>query len=186
MLDIEIAALCRARDPAALEAMAEQYGAYCHTVARNVLGSDHDAEECVNGAYLAVWNAFPSANPPRLLPYLAKTTRNIALHRLERERAQKQDSRMDLVLDELAEALPGGRDPADEAEGAALMEAVNDFLRQKAKKTERALFLRRYFWGDSIGDLQARTGFSESKIKSQFQRTRKRLRAYLEERGLLP
>lgn len=186
MLDLEIVALCRGRDPAALEAMEEKYGAYCHRVAVNVLGSDHDAEECVNDAYLAVWNAIPPADPPRLLPYLAKTTRNIALHRLERERARKRDSRMDLVLDELAEVLPGGRDPADEAEGAALMEAVNDFLRHKAKKTERALFLRRYFWGDSIGDLRALTGFSESKIKSQLMRTRKRLRAYLEERGLLP
>ena len=186
MLDAEIVALCARRDPGAVEAMAEKYGAYCHQVARNVLGDDRDAEECVNDAYLAVWNAVATADPPKLLPYLAKTTRNIALHRLEHNAAQKRDSRMDLVLDELAEVLPGGTDPADVAEGAALMEAVNAFLRCKARKAERALFMRRYFWGDSIAELCAETSFSESKVKSQLHRTRKRLKAYLEERGLLP
>ena len=64
-------------------------------------------EECVNDAYLAVWNAIPRAQPQNLLAYLAKTTRNIALRRLEHDQAQKRDSRLHLLLDELAEVLPG-------------------------------------------------------------------------------
>lgn len=113
--DQEILALGQARDQEAIAAMAEKYGAYCHTVARNVLGNDADAEECVNDAYLAVWNAIPRAQPQNLLAYLAKTTRNIALRRLEHDQAQKRDSRLHLLLDELAEVLPGEGSVEDEA-----------------------------------------------------------------------
>lgn len=88
--DRDILALCRARDQQAIAAMADQYGAYCHKVAQNILGDPADAEECVNGTYLAVWNTIPPAEPQQLLPYLAKVTRNIALHRLEYNQAQKR------------------------------------------------------------------------------------------------
>ena len=81
--DQEILSLCRARDQRAIAALAEKYGAYCHTVAHNILGDHPDAEECVNDAYLAVWNGVPSAPPRSLLAYLAKVTRNIALKRLD-------------------------------------------------------------------------------------------------------
>lgn len=88
--DQEILSLCRARDQRAIAALAEKYGAYCHTVAHNILGDHPDAEECVNDAYLAVWNGVPSAPPRSLLAYLAKVTRNIALKRLEHNQAQKR------------------------------------------------------------------------------------------------
>ena len=168
--DQEILSLCRARDQRAIAALAEKYGAYCHTVAHNILGDHPDAEECVNDAYLAVWNGVPSAPPRSLLAYLAKVTRNIALKRLEHNQAQKRGDRFYLLLDELAEVL---------------MEAINDFLKTKTDRGERQLFLRRYFWGDSIGELTVLFRHSESKVKSQLFRTRQRLRGYLEERGLL-
>lgn len=181
----EILALCQARQQQALTAMAEKYGSYCYTVAYNILADHHDAEECVNDAYLAVWNAVPQAAPQSLLAYLAKTTRNIALKRLEHDRAQKRDSRFDLLLDELAEALPGEDSVEDEVAQREIMAAINDFLRRRAKPAERQLFLRRYFWGDAIGELTVTFRSSESKIKSQLFRTRQRLRRYLEERGLV-
>ena len=183
--DQDILALCHAREPQAIAAMAEQYGAYCHRVAHNILGNPSDAEECVNDAYLAVWNAIPGASPAHLLPYLAKTTRNIALKRLEHNQAQKRDSRLNVLLDELAEVLPSEESVEDAMLQRELMGAINDFLRHKASRTERILFLRRYFWGDSIGDLCVAFRFSESKVRSQLFRTRGRLRSYLKERGLL-
>lgn len=100
--DQEILDLCRTRDQRAIAAMEFQYGAYCHKVAVNILGNFHDAEECVNDAYLAVWNAVPPAQPRSLLAYLAKTTRNIAINRLEHNQAQKRDGGYYLLLDELA------------------------------------------------------------------------------------
>ena len=183
--DQEILDLCRAGDQQAIAAMEEAYGSYCYKVALNILGDHHDAEECVSDAYLAVWNAIPAAEPGNLLAYLAKTTRNIALKRLAYHHAQKRDSGIVLVLDELAEVLPARGTAEDAVAEGLLMQAVNDFLRYKASKVERNLFLRRYFWGDSIADLRKRFGYSESKTKSILHRTRTKLRAYLETRGVL-
>ena len=145
--DQEILDLCRAGDQQAIAAMEEAYGSYCYKVALNILGDHHDAEECVSDAYLAVWNAIPAAEPGNLLAYLAKTTRNIALKRLAYQQAQKRDSGIVLVLDELAEVLPARGTVEDAVAEGLLMQAVNDFLRYKASKVERNLFLRRYFWG---------------------------------------
>ncbi|MFR1233321.1 MAG: RNA polymerase sigma factor [Evtepia gabavorous] len=116
---------------------------------------------------------------------MAKVTRNIALKRLEHNQAQKRGDRFYLLLDELAEVLPGEDSVEDAVAQRELMEAINDFLKTKTDRGERQLFLRRYFWGDSIGELTVLFRHSESKVKSQLFRTRQRLRGYLEERGLL-
>lgn len=184
--DKKLVALLFARDPQAIELMADQYGAYCLTVAQNVIGDPQDAEECVSDAYLAVWDAVPPAEPTQLLAYLAKTTRNLALDRLAHRQAQKRDDRVAVLLSELEEVLPGGVDPEDTVAERELISLIDRFLREKARRQERLLFARRYFWGDSIAELQARFGGSESKLKSQLHRTRTRLRRYLEEGGVLP
>ena len=185
MEDGKIIDLYWARSQQAIEASQEKYGVYCHAIARRILEREEDAEECVNDAYLAVWNGVPSAPPRSLLAYLAKVTRNIALKRLEHNQAQKRGDRFYLLLDELAEVLPGEDSVEDAVAQRELMEAINDFLKTKTDRGERQLFLRRYFWGDSIGELTVLFRHSESKVKSQLFRTRQRLRGYLEERGLL-
>lgn len=183
--DQDILEMCQARQQQALKAMEEKYGSYCYTVARNILGDHRDAEESVNDAYLAVWNAVPGALPKSLLPYLAKTTRNIALKRLERDQAQKRGDRYYVLLDELSEVLPSEESVEEKVAQKEIMEAINEFLRHKATQTERALFLRRYFWGDSLGELAVTFHSRESTLKSQLFRIRQRLRKYLEGRGLL-
>ena len=149
--DQEILSLCQARDQRAIAALAEKYGAYCHTVAHNILGDHPDAEECVNDAYLAVWNGVPNAPPRSLLAYLAKVTRNIALKRLEHNQAQKRGDRFYLLLDELAEVLPGEDSVEDAVAQRELMEAINDFLKTKTDRGERRalsapVFLGRFHW----------------------------------------
>ena len=151
LTDQEILALGQARDQEAIAAMAEKYGAYCHTVARNVLGNDADAEECVNDAYLAVWNAIPRAQPQNLLAYLAKTTRNIALRRLEHDQAQKRDSRLHLLLDELAECVAGSESPETELLRKELTASLNRFLRKLPEK-DRTVFLLRYYYAGTKED----------------------------------
>ena len=185
MEDTDIIQLYWARDEGAIAATDEKYGTLCRSLSHNILASREDAEECVNDAYLAVWNGVPNAPPRSLLAYLAKVTRNIALKRLEHNQAQKRGDRFYLLLDELAEVLPGEDSVEDAVAQRELMEAINDFLKTKTDRGERQLFLRRYFWGDSIGELTVLFRHSESKVKSQLFRTRQRLRGYLEERGLL-
>ena len=185
MEDNQIIDLYWARDQRAIDETSGKYGGFLLQLAWNILRSHADAEECVNDAYLAVWNGVPSAPPRSLLAYLAKVTRNIALKRLEHNQAQKRGDRFYLLLDELAEVLPGEDSVEDAVAQRELMEAINDFLKTKTDRGERQLFLRRYFWGDSIGELTVLFRHSESKVKSQLFRTRQRLRGYLEERGLL-
>ena len=185
MEDNQIIDLYWARDQRAIDETSGKYGGFLLQLAWNILRSHADAEECVNDAYLAVWNGVPNAPPRSLLAYLAKVTRNIALKRLEHNQAQKRGDRFYLLLDELAEVLPGEDSVEDAVAQRELMEAINDFLKTKTDRGERQLFLRRYFWGDSIGELTVLFRHSESKVKSQLFRTRQRLRGYLEERGLL-
>ena len=133
--------------------MAEKYGAYCHTVARNVLGNDADAEGVRQRRLPGGVERHPRAQPQNLLAYLAKTTRNIALRRLEHDQAQKRDSRLHLLLDELAEVLPGGGVRGGRGRPGGTGGGHQHLPQGEGHPGRAALFLRRYFWGDSIRDL---------------------------------
>ena len=126
MRDDTITALFLARDERAISEAKRKYGAYCFSVAKNVLGSDEDAEECVSSALLAAWDSIPPKRPEKLGVFLARIVRNIAFNRCKAERRGKRGGgEAALVLDELAECVPGGSDPASEAEYAELKRSVN-------------------------------------------------------------
>ena len=143
MEDAEIVDLFFQRSEQAIPETAAKYQGLIFQISRNILENPQDAEECVNDAYLAVWNGVPNAPPRSLLAYLAKVTRNIALKRLEHNQAQKRGDRFYLLLDELAEVLPGEDSVEDAVAQRELMEAINDFLKTKTDRGERQLFLRR-------------------------------------------
>ena len=66
------------------------YGAYCRTVAYNLLRNSEDAEESVNDTWLAAWNAMPPERPNSLKAFLGRITRNIAVTRLRRCRSRRR------------------------------------------------------------------------------------------------
>lgn len=78
MEDSRIIELYWRRDPDAIPETAQKYGAYCFTVADNILHSAPDAEECVNDTWLHTWNAMPPQRPRRLRSFLAGLARNLA------------------------------------------------------------------------------------------------------------
>ena len=163
-------------------ALSEQrYGPRCLRVAENILGNRQDAEECVSDALLAAWNAIPPARPARLGAYLARIARNAALDRLDRERAGvRGGGAVRLCIDELAECLPapGG----DEAERIALRDALNGFL-ASLPKTERGVFLRRYWAAAPVSEVAGAFGMGESRVKMMLLRTRKKLREHMRKEG---
>ncbi len=118
--------------------MAEKYGAYCHTVARNVLGNDADAEECVNDAYLAVWNAIPRAQPQNLLAYLAKTTGTSPSAAWSTTRPRSGTAASTSCWTSWRRSSREGS-VEDEAAQGELVEAINTFLKEKATRAERQL-----------------------------------------------
>ena len=183
--DGQIVELYWARDERALAETEAKYGGYCLAIARNILSDGADAEECVNDTWLGAWNAMPDARPSALSAFLGKITRRLALDRWRAKYAAKRGGgETPLVLDELAECAPAGEGPEEALAARELAEAVNAFLRS-LPPVEMGVFLRRYWYLESVKDTAARLGFSQSKVKSMLARTRKKLRTYLEKEGLL-
>lgn len=162
-----------------------QYGSYCLYIARNILHSEEDAEECLNDALLAAWNSIPPHEPENLKLYLGKLIRNIALDRRRRNNAQKRVPDAAAVsLEELGELA--GQNTAESAlEEAELSREISAFLRT-ISETDRNLFIRRYWYCDSIQSICQRFGFRKSKVSVSLMRTRRRLAAHLKKEGYLP
>lgn len=156
-----------------------KYGSYCKTVAMNILLDENDSEECVNDTYLAAWNSIPPNRPERLGAYLARLTRNISINRYKSRTTERRGGgEFALSLDELDDCVADTDKSAEE-----LGKIISDFLYGEKKETRR-VFVRRYFYGDSIEDIAKRFSFSESKIKSMLHRTRLALREYLTQNGV--
>ncbi|MBO6041279.1 MAG: RNA polymerase sigma factor [Oscillospiraceae bacterium] len=168
----------------ALKETQAKYARLCLRVANGILSDERDAEECVNDTWLRAWNAIPPERPARLSAWLAKVTRNLAITRLRGRAARKRGGgELPLLLDELAECLPGGEDPQRELEKRELGEAVDHFLSALDRK-ERDLFTARFFFGAAPGELAERTGLTESAVLNRLRRTRAKLKKRLKEEGL--
>lgn len=184
MEDRQIIQLYWQRDQRAIQETNQKYGAYCFTVAQNVLGSGQDAEECVNDAFLSAWNAIPPQRPDHLRMFLAKLTRRLAFNRWRDARAEKRGGgETALVLEELAECLPSGSDgPQEAAEARELADCVRRFLRDLPER-ERNVFLRRCFFTEPVSEIARRYGLTENHVSVLLSRTRGRLRDYLAKEG---
>lgn len=183
MEDSRIVELFWARDERAIEEAARRHGGLCRALALRVLGDLRDAEECVSDALLAAWDSIPPARPEKLSAYLARLTRNHALKRCrDRSRLKRGGGEYDLAYEELDECLAGRESVEGTLERRELSTAIAAFLRT-LPRTERRLFLCRYWYFDSIAELSRSFGFSESKVKSMLGRSRSKLRRYLEKEG---
>ena len=180
MDDKAIIAGLTARREDTLTILAQRFGRPLQHLAMNILGNSHDAQECVNDTYFALWNSIPPAKPDPLAGYVMRTGRNLALKKLRENSAQKRDSRYDLPLDELAEALSGGT-LEEIIEAQELGRAIDSFL-DTLNKENRILFLRRYWFGDSIKDLAQAFGLTENNVSVRLSRLRTQLKTYLAEK----
>ncbi len=182
MEDIQIIDLYFARNENAIMHTKERYGPLCFSIARGILHSDPDAEECENDTYLTLWNIIPPQRPNALRAFICRITRNLALKRYAYLSAQKRSREVEISLSELEAVLPDERlsRPMEEQQ---LGKLISDFLRQQ-KKDVRAVFIRKYWFFDSVEEIGRRFGFSQSKVKSMLFHTRSRLRAYLEREGI--
>ena len=162
MNDEEIIKLFEARDENGISAAGERYGKLLRSVARGILRSEQDAEECESEALLRAWNSIPPARPERLCAYLCRIARRLALDRYDYNNADKRRAET-LPIEELAEYIDG-------------------FLRGQ-DKTTRVIFMRRFWFGDTTAGIAERLHVSESMVKSRISRTLKKLREYLRKEG---
>lgn len=181
MDDKSIIALLYARAEEALDALAKRFENGLLRLAKQILTSLQDAEEAVSDTYLAIWNAIPPANPDPLTPYVYRVGRNTALNRLRSRSAQKR-SAYEISLDELAETIPG---PSleDTVDARALGRAIDAFL-SRQNRTNRVIFLRRYWFGDPVKDIASLLGMKETAVSVRLLRLRQKLKDYLTEEGL--
>ncbi|MDE7281036.1 MAG: sigma-70 family RNA polymerase sigma factor [Ruminiclostridium sp.] len=182
MDDIEITELFLQRKESAIKELSQKYGSYCKTVASNILKDPNDTEECLNDAYLAVWNSIPPQNPNSLGAYTAKIVRNKALDRVQRNSAQKRGGGEEaLPIDELGD-LVCGSSMEQELNKKELIGAINGFLDSLDRRT-RLIFIGRYWSCNSLSELAARFQTTEHNITVKLSRTRQKLKKYLYERG---
>jgi len=171
------------RDDQAIRVTSEKYGRYCQSIARNILGNDEDAEECVNDTWLHAWNAMPTHWPEQLTAFLGKITRNLSFNRYQRDRAGKRGGgEIALVLDELADCVSDTDDVERSVDRRELGKAVNSFVRG-LPANKRRLFVRRYWYADAVTKIAADCGMSQGGVSKALERMRKQLKAYLTERG---
>ena len=183
MEDGQILDLFWQRSEGAVRALEQQYGGVIRKTAARFLDDRQDVEECVNDAYLGVWNSIPPQRPEPLLGYVCRVTRNVAIDRLRANRAEKRDGRYDLALDELESCLPSRFDLETELEARALTQALDRFLAALPRE-DRRLFVRRYWYGEEVRALAAALGTSPNRISVRLFRIRQRLRQYLQKEGL--
>lgn len=181
MEDTKLLQLLNTRNDSAITALARRFGERLFRTAYNILGSREDAEEAVNDTYLALWDAIPPEQPNPLAGYVHRTGRNIALKKLRFLSAQKRSSGYDVPLEELSSILPGGS--MEEAMDARLLgQTINRFL-DTLPKTSRILFLRRYWFGDSLRELAREFSMTENALSVRLSRIRGQLKDYLVKEG---
>ena len=179
MDDSRIVELYLNRDQTAISETGQKYGHYCFSIANNILHDSEDASECVNDTYLGAWNAIPPYIPENLRAFLGKITRRLSLKKWRDKTAQKRGGgNIEISIDELEECIPSGHSVDEALEMKELTNIINSFL-ENLPQDERRVFLRRYWYFDSIDDICVRFGFGKSKVKMMLKRTRDKLLAQL-------
>ena len=184
MEDSRILSLFFERSEQAVEELNRKYGAAVKKTAANILSDRLDVEECVDDTYLRVWNSIPPQKPNPLASYVCKIARNLAIDRYRANSAEKRNGNFDLVLEEMEECIPSTMNVETEFEAKELTAAINRFL-STLKQEDRFLFVRRYWYGDSVADLAAMTGSSTDRISVRLFRIRKNLKESLMKEGYL-
>ena len=186
MEDTKIIDLFWERDESAIRETEITYGRYCRTIAFNILGDEEDVQECLNDTWLGAWNSIPPARPACLSAFLAKITRNLAISKYRAKYAKKRTGdRLSESLDELGECIPLSSDNVSQTVDRRMLEdTINGYLDTVSEK-QRRIFVRRYFFMDTIAEISQMYGIGQSDVKVTLMRMRRSLQKVLEEEGLM-
>lgn len=184
MNDEEILDLYWQRNEDAITETAIKYGNYCRHIAINILSNKEDAEECVNDTYMHTWDSIPPNRPNIFRTWIGRITRNLSIDRYKYHKAQKRSSNeVELILSELEECIPSSHNIEKEMEDQEVAKLINQFLEDLSVE-KRTIFVRRYFFSDSVRQIAEKYGISENKVKSLLFRTRNSMRKFLEKEGI--
>ncbi len=183
MQDNEIVALYHQRDEMAIVHTQDKYGSYCTGIAQSILQNLQDSEECVNDTWLRTWNSIPPAAPENLKTYVGRITRNLSLDRLVyRNREKRGGGEVMLALDEIDEVASPDAELATQIEREDFARILNAFL-WSLPELDCSVFIRRYYYMESIEQIAKRYGMSRSAVFKRLSRARQRLRKALAQEG---
>lgn len=184
MDDKEIFRLFAHGDENALKEADAKYGRYCFNIAYNILGNRPDAEECINEAFYNIWKSVPEKQPDDFRTFLGRYVRNASLKKLRNNNAVKRGGgEIHAAFEELSEFIPSDEKVSSALDAEETAKIINSFLGTLSKR-DHCIFVRRYWYFDSVSSISEKYGFSESKVKSILFRTRNRLKKKLNEEGV--
>ena len=182
MTDSQIIALFWDRNEDAIRETDAAYGRRLYAISNQILCQRQEAEESVSDTYMKAWETMPPQRPLYFFAYLAKICRNFSLARLQWNSAAKRSAEIISLTQEMTECIPD-RSMEQRLEREALGQLLNRFL-EGLSRDNRLIFLRRYWYADSVREIADRYGITESKVKTQLHRTRKKLQLFLEKEGI--
>lgn len=183
MEDIKILDLFFKRDERAIEEVDRSYKNYLMTILGGLLASPEDRAECINDTYMSAWNSIPPKRPNFLNLYLAKIARNTALNMIRKENSGKRVGKQMLtVLEELEDVVDERNQPEGEIIQAELKAFINQFL-YELPELEQSIFVRRYWYIESVAEIASELGLSKTNVKVKLHRVRNQLKAALEKEG---
>lgn len=180
--DQDLVDLFRERREIAIESTAEEYGGYLFAISFGILKNHHDVEECVNEALWKAWESIPPHWPASLKGYLGVIVRNLSLDAYRKQHFAKRNGEIQVILEECGQISALEGNPQDYLEHSVLSDAISAYLQGESKE-KSYLFLRRYYYGDSISDLAKKRNLSQSKVKMTLLRMRQELKKYLKKEG---
>ncbi len=183
MEDGKIVALLNERSEQGLSELMDRYGTAVRGAVRSILSQERDREECVNDTWLAAWNAIPPEHPKYLGAWLCGVARNLALKRCRDEHAGKRYGGYDAVLEELEDIIPAPASVDSELQAKELSHSINRFL-ETCSQRDRFLFLRRYWFGDSVSEIAAAANEPPHAVSQRLLRLRKKLQLQLKKEGM--
>ncbi|MBQ7094507.1 MAG: sigma-70 family RNA polymerase sigma factor [Clostridia bacterium] len=183
MEDDKIIELYWSRDELAISECKAKYDSSLIRISYNILSNHEDSEECVSDTHIKVWNAIPPDKPCSLFAYLGRITRNISINLWHKRNAQKRRSAGDILLSELSECIPHTETTENAAESNELSRIISDWL-YTLPVDDRILFVRRYWYGDSVEYLAQNLSQTRSAVSGRLFRMRKKLRTLLEKEGI--
>lgn len=183
MDDKKIIELFFCRDERAICETADKYGDFIRFIAFNVTGLHEDAEECENDTYLKLWNSIPPDMPEFFKSYIGKITRNTALSLYRKNKAAKRNCGVYVLLSELEECIPDPVSVEDEVDANYLSRVISDWLYTLSEE-HRAVFVKRYWYGEAVKEIAERLKLSPSEISSLLFTLRRKLKRELAEKGV--
>ena len=180
--DSKIIELFFARGEQAIVELSAKYGTVCKRIARNILKNDLDAEESVNDTFLAAWNTIPPKKPDPLKTYILRIVRNISIAKYHANTSIKRNSYYDVALEELENCLISPATVEQEIAESELSKHIDCFL-DTLDKESRVMFVRRYWYSDSISDIAEMFHISNNNVSVRLSRIRDKLKKYLKEEG---